>query len=37
MVVHQGVEAFLLLHGNELRAAGVAKGDVIAEMEKAVR
>jgi shikimate dehydrogenase len=37
MVVHQGVEAFLLLHGDELRAAGIARGDVTAEMEKAVR
>ena len=37
MVVHQGVEAFLLLHGDELRDAGIARSDVIAEMEKAVR
>lgn len=35
MVVHQGVEAFCLLHDAELQAAGVTKNEVAVEMWKA--
>ncbi len=36
MVVHQGVEAFCLLHDAELQEAGVTKSEVAVEMRKAV-
>lgn len=36
MVVHQGAEAFFLVHGDELDRQGVTRDAVVAEMERAV-